>query len=358
MPPYASGPKPTIVIAPPQGAKNGLGFGVSTGPPNAWGINAANDYGVGGGPGRGGGTPPSGTSFTPSGPPAGGNSMLFGQGFTGANQGQQIFQGFGADGKPIFGAAGGGVGGGLGNIGGLINQQMQQNNQARQQQQALWDELKKYMMGIPGQYTSDPRLKATQALTSRFLANPEALNDNVMAKIMNQTSNNITAQGDNAYRQQAGMLASQGESDASSLAAARARIAREGMAAQTGANTQLEIQRANQRNQDYMNALNQGRAQSQADIGVPMQVGNSLLANQPQFRADDLSGLGALAMAQQNQQAMLEAIRSGQGSQYQNPGDSAYNKVGGKGPYQDSSWQEQYASKYSQLPQSKQWWQV
>lgn len=308
--------KPAVVIGGNQGGQNNLGFGVNQGPPNAWAINRANDYG----PARGGAG-----GYQQQQPP---------QQQGGLQQQGQIFQGFGPDGKPIFGPAGGLAGGltGGGDINSLISQQQQQNNQARQQQQALWDELKKYMQGIPGQYTNDPRTKATQGLTSQFLANPEALNDNVVAKIKNQNANQIGAQTDNAFKQQSGILAAQGDTDASTLAAMRARLTREGMAQQTGANTNLEIQRAQQRNQDYMNALNQGRAQTQADIGVPMQVGQSLLQNQPQFRADDLTGLGGLALANQNQQAMLAAIRGNQGgiggSGYQNPGDSAYRPVG------------------------------
>lgn len=105
----------------------------------------------------------------------------------------------------------------------------------------------------------------------------------VIANMKN--SNAMLAQGgqNNAFLQQQGLLATEGNGDASSMAAAAAQAQRNGLGAQVGANTNLNIQAALGNNQAGYN------------------VGNSILSHLPQQRANDLSGLMSLTNQMQNQ---------------------------------------------------------
>lgn len=328
------GAKPTFVIQGNQNQQNPY-IGVHNGGPNAWAINHANDYGLG----------------NPQMNSPANNQVPFGQlaGGTGYNpnlhvaqqnsgnmnspQMQAIFGPQGNNTVPgVNGMGGGGMG--AGGISGLISQQQAENNKARAQQEALWKELKGYMQGIPGQYNNSAITKGSQALTQKFLNDPEALNDQAFNSIKNSTMNQITAQKDNQLAQQRGILAASGNDDSATLAAGTERANLGALAAGANANNQLGVTRANQRNQDYMNAAGLGQRQSAQDIGVPMQVGQSLLASMPQYRPDDLSGLIALMQNQNNHDDLMGAIGGGAmtgGQNFQDPGQTAMKNVGGHG---------------------------
>ncbi len=235
-------------------------------------------------------------------------------------------QGTGAQlqGGGVIGGGAGGAGAGGGgaySIDKIIQAQIDANNQSDAANTARYNSAADYLKGIPGQYSSNPIVQKTQGAVSGLLDNPEALNDATFGKIKNTIQNQIAAQGRNAFKQQSGILAAGGNGDASTLAAAAAAQARQDQALKTKSMTDLEVQRANQRNADITGAATLGRQQSAQDIGVPLGVGNSIMNNLLQNKPNDYVNLGMLGLIQQqNQNAGLHP-------------PTGY--INGKGPQQD-----------------------
>lgn len=200
------------------------------------------------------------------------------------------------------GQAGGGWGGGGGgemqagggypgfDIRGLLGMQGGENEWARRNNQASWDLGRNTLLGVQQNYNQDPTVAATRNRVQQLLADPEAINDRVQSMIQNRAANQINAQQAAQGRDVAGILAAGGQMDAGSMAAAAERIGNAGMAQQTNIGSQLEIQRANQRNQDIQNAIAAGRGMSGQDYGLQMDVAGTLIRNLPQYQPQDLSG--------------------------------------------------------------------
>ncbi len=157
---------------------------------------------------------------------------------------------------------------------GWIGKQMGENSAAKAKNQANWEGASSYLKGF---------------------ANP--LSPDVIARM--KSENAVKAQGgyNNAYREQEGILNANGQGDSSSLAAAAAQAQRHSLGAQIGANTDLGIKAAQINNEA-------GRS-----------VGNSIISNLPQYRGDDLSGLMALTLQQQNQDTQNRILEN----QYNSP---------------------------------------
>lgn len=145
----------------------------------------------------------------------------------------------------------------------LVQMQMQQNNQARSQNQGEFNDAS----GFLKQYTTP-------------------LNAQVIQQMKN--TNNMQAQAgeSNAFREQQGLMGAGGQTDASSLAAASAQANRNALGAQIGANTNLGIQAAQINNTAGYN------------------VGNSIMSHLPQYKPDDYSGLMGLTSSIQNQNTL------------------------------------------------------
>lgn len=160
-------------------------------------------------------------------------------------------------------------------IPGLIQTQLAGNTAARTQNQNNWDSAKANLMQYTTPFTPD-----------------------VIANMKN--SNAMLAQGgeNNAFTQQAGILAASGQNDASSLAAAAATANRNALGAQVGNNTNIGIQAQLANNQAGQN------------------VGNSILSHLPQVKPDDLSGIIGLTGQMQTNQALLANQQNQQ--QFQN----------------------------------------
>lgn len=209
---------------------------------------------------------------------------------------------FGAHGNRInagMSSPGGGQWSGGGNanpmIQSVLDQQMGLNAATKAQNQATWNEGKGLLYGARDSYNNSATANSARDLTNRFLANPEALNDRTQAAIQNKAAGSIDAQTAAQNQQVGGILAAQGQGDASSLAAAAESSGRANMAAKAGVQSDLEVQRARLRNQDFMNAMGQGRAQAAQDYGVQQGAATTFLNDMPQYKPDDLSGYAAIA---------------------------------------------------------------
>lgn len=204
------------------------------------------------------------------------------------------------------GSGGGGgapsAGGGLnfaGDIRGLLSQQNDEYNWARDQNVSNWNMNRNNLLGVQNSYDADPTNQMTRQRVNELLANPEALNDRTQNMIQNRAANSISSQMNAQNRQGMGVLGAAGQLDAGSILAMQERVGRGGMAEKQRVGTQLEIQRANQRNQDIQNAIATGQRQGQQDTGVRMGVANAIAEHTPQYQARDLSGMvAALAMQQ------------------------------------------------------------
>lgn len=150
----------------------------------------------------------------------------------------------------------------------LVQRQLAGNDASRAANQGNWNSASSNLMKYTTPFTPD-----------------------VIANMQNSNAMKAQAGTNNAFSQQAGILAAGGQGDASSLAAASAQTNRTGLGAQIGANTQLGIQAALGNNQAGFN------------------VGNSIISHLPQNRPDDLSGLMALqnnVNNQNNQNSILQ----------------------------------------------------
>lgn len=199
--------------------------------------------------------------------------------------------------KPPAAAPSGGSGGG-GNISGLLAQQMANNNQARQQNEANWTAARDHLLNVGTQYNNDATANATRNLTNQFLANPEAINNQTQQNILNRSANTINSNIQAQMQQGAGVLGAGGQLDASSIRSMQERLGRQGQSQLLDTQANLDVQRAMQRNTDFMNAAQTGRAMSAQDYGVKMGIANSYLENLPQYMPDDLSGYAAMMAGQ------------------------------------------------------------
>lgn len=203
---------------------------------------------------------------------------------------------------------GGSAGGGQYSIDSLIADSIKSRDDAKKKQEDLWNKLYGQVSAIPGQYAADPLTQGSNALTQKFLSNPEALNDDTFQKIQGQNASRLRAGTDAQMRQGLGTAAASGLTDPSSISSLQERIGRGAMQDQTNSDTQLQVQRANQRNQDWMNAIQAARGGAQANIAPGLAVGNSLLQNQPNFQGNDNGGLMGMLYAL-SQQGKTDALQ-------------------------------------------------
>lgn len=195
------------------------------------------------------------------------------------------------------GLPGGSAGTGTFSIDSLIQDQIKSRDDAKKKQEDLWNKLSGQASAIPAKYAADPLTQGANTLTQNFLSNPEALNDETMQKIQGQNAARIRGGVDAQMRQGLGTAAASGLTDPSSISALQERIGRGAMQDQTTADTQLQIQRANQRNQDWLSAISAARGGAQANIAPSLAVSNSLLSNQPQFSGNENGGLMGMLYA-------------------------------------------------------------
>jgi len=177
------------------------------------------------------------------------------------------------------------------NINDLLSKQMAQNDSVRQQNQNMWNTAYNRLSSVDSNWRNNQNANTTRGMVSQMLANPEAINDRTQALIQSKAGNAIDAQQRAMQNQTLGALSAGGQTDAASMAAALERIGNAGMAAKAGQISDLEVQRANQRNQDYYNAIQAGQSNAQQDYSNDMGVASTLIQNLPQWRADDYSGL-------------------------------------------------------------------
>lgn len=171
-------------------------------------------------------------------------------------------------GASAAGAAG--AGGGT-SIADILNTQKAENQWAKDKTEAGWQEGKGY-------------LAQSQGLASKLMAQPEALNDQVVQQMLNKQRAQVDAQANAQLAQGQQQLAASGQLSTGNLQALNDRIARQRIAGITQAQTDVGIQRANQRNSDIINAATLG-----------MNTANTFLQNTPQYQPDDYSGYAALA---------------------------------------------------------------
>lgn len=208
-----------------------------------------------------------------------------------------------SNGAPGAPGTGGGFmqpgGGGL-DINALLAKQQAQNDQARVRNQGAFDQSAGNIRDVTKQY-NDPNsqmgqtVQSTRALVQKLLGNPEALNDNVQAQIQARAQNQIRAKQEEQQRLMTNQMTQSGQGDMASLQAGRERLGNQAAAESQRTATGLDIQRANQRNQDYMNAANAGQQFTQQDMGANLNPESTVLQNMLYQMPDDYSGLiGAL----------------------------------------------------------------
>lgn len=211
----------------------------------------------------------------------------------------------------------------------IMNKQQTGNDAARAQNKANWNSSKDYELGLPGQYQGQASTGAAQGLVSQLAANPLSLSPEIVQAMKNRSNNQIQAGFDNSQKQQQGMLAAGGQTDASTLAALKSQSDRLNIGRQATNSTDIDIAAAKQRTTDLANAAGVAGAQSQRDIMPGLTAGGEVLGHLPQVKPDDYTGLLALSGQNQFQNALLSqnAMNMNQGNTLRTP--TAFNPIGG-----------------------------
>lgn len=218
-----------------------------------------------------------------------------------------------------FNSGGGGGGGssfGFGGAGGYSpSQVMQMNQQQYDQTNALntsrWNQGNQYLLNAQAGYGNDPAHQNAQNLANYLGQNPDVLSRGVQAQIQNNAANMINANTGAQARQQAGILAANGQTDAGSLAAMNNNIYRQGVGQLGAVQSNLDIQAALQNRQSEMQALGANQQQSAQNYGVNQNMANSYMQNVLYQRPLDMSGY----LAQGQMGAGMGGIGAGQMNQ-------------------------------------------
>ena len=198
------------------------------------------------------------------------------------------------------GASGaGGMGAGVGgsfpsSLQQLLDRQQKENDEARAWNKQQYGEAKANLTGVMPRYRNDPMVQAGRGLASVLAGDPEAISDRVQNLITNKAQNALTAQSESATRRGAATLAAGGQADASSLALQRERIGAGKQAALSSMLSDLEVQRARSRNQDYINASNLSAARGNEMGAMDSQMAKSWIENLAPMYPADYSGMASL----------------------------------------------------------------
>ena len=168
----------------------------------------------------------------------------------------------------------------------IVNRQQAEIERARAQRQEAWKGIQDRLQQFRSEYAADPMVQQSRALATRLMADPEAINDTVAQLIRNRAQNQLAAQYGTMERQGAGSLGESGQLDAASLAAMRERMGASRAGAMAGMTSNLEVQRAQQRNQDIMNAAQLGMAQAGQRAGLDLATAQTYAGAAPYEQAD------------------------------------------------------------------------
>lgn len=216
----------------------------------------------------------------------------------------------GGGGSPYGGVgAGAGLGamppsGGAGGVGGLFGgggtwQDLMKKQEASSAgtkafNRGTWADLSGYAKQVPRNYAADPLTQAARGRSAALIADPEAINDQTQQRIINRATNIGNAQA-NAQREASRReMYGRGLVGGSQQRADINRIERNRSANMMNTATGLDIQRANQRNEDIQRAIATANQLSMSQAGLEAGQANNLLGNAYYEGYDDLSGYGAL----------------------------------------------------------------
>lgn len=195
-------------------------------------------------------------------------------------------------------------GGGQIDINGLLAKQQAQNDAARVRNQSAFDQSAGKIRDVTTQYNDQnskmgQTVQQTRDLVQKMLRDPEAINDNVQAQIQSRAQNQIRAKQEEQQRLMQNQMMQSGQGDFASMQAGRERLGNQAAAESQRTATGLDIQRANQRNQDFMNASNMGQQFTQQDMNANLSPESTVLQNMLYQLPDDYAGLfGALGQFQ------------------------------------------------------------
>lgn len=207
------------------------------------------------------------------------------------------------------GAAAGGMGAAYGvggGMGGLMQAQLQRNRETRDYNRGLWNTERDYTSAVPERFRADPVYQGARTQAQALVNDPEALNDATQQKIINRTTNMRNALFDSARGKERRQLAARGQLGGSAERQSLERLERGRAADLMRTVTDLEVQRANQRNRDIMAATQLAQGVAGQEAGLYGQAAATRMAGVPYESPEDLSGFGALlgALGQGSQLSM------------------------------------------------------
>lgn len=198
----------------------------------------------------------------------------------------------GAGGGGSYGASYGG-GGGWGydpkQVNALVDRQMAENQKALDVNNSRWAQGNSYLQAAQQGYFNDPTTQGANALAQRLLANPDVLSQGVQNQIQGNAANSIAAQGAAQQRQLAGVMANNGQTDASSMAAMINQQQRQGAGQLSSVQSNLDIQAALQNRQSEQAALAAGQGMAQQNYNVNQNMANGYFNNVLYQKPFDLS---------------------------------------------------------------------
>ena len=173
----------------------------------------------------------------------------------------------------------------------LGNAQFGQQQWAANQNQQNLDWGRQQMLGQQQRYMQDPNRGQSVNMLSQLMSNPYSLNQQTQNEIMNRQAQGVMGANAQGLQNAQAQMAYGGRGDANSLMELQRQYERQGQAQLGNQNTQLQVQAAQQRTQDMLNALGAARGQNALDASVMGGSAQALFQNQPQYQGMDLGGL-------------------------------------------------------------------
>jgi len=187
----------------------------------------------------------------------------------------------------------GGTAGFPSTIQGLLQQQIAENQNARGLTLGAYNEAKDYLLGGPGQFAANPLNPQAQQNALALAQNPEAINDQTQQQIINRQMNLVNAAADQRQKDALGALAASGQLGTGDEQVTLDRLNKARQATLADEATKLDIARANQRNQDIINATKLAGAEGNRQYAPYADTAHTLFTNPLRVNPMDLSGLVA-----------------------------------------------------------------
>jgi len=176
----------------------------------------------------------------------------------------------------------------------LLKEQQDRNDAAAAKNEANWNMALGGVNNAVSNFNNNPLMQQANTNALNLARNPEAINDQMQQQIQNRQSNLTNAAMNSQQAQLRGQLAERGQLGGSAETLAMNRLSQMRQDTLADKSAELDVQRANQRNADIMNATQLAAGLAGQTYGVQGGAAATIMGNLPQYLPDDITGQLAL----------------------------------------------------------------